>query len=1109
MPLGNGDIGLNVWVEPGGDLLFYIAKTDAWGAETRPEWDNWMNTGGVLMKLGAIRVSLTPHPLTPSTPFRQTLRLRQGEIMIKEGDADIKIWVDANHPIIRVEANSPQPTKLKVTLDDWRLNEGDTIIPTKTSTLTWFHHNAGTADPHLAGRIFGATIESPGMTRQSTTNLQSATATRHTLISIYPLTLTNATATEWQSSLQAQINTLQRIPLEQTRTAHQEWWRHFWQRSYIYIHGDSTAEKTTRGYVLQRFVTACAGRGAWPIKFNGSLFVVDNPEWRSAGKRTPMTADFRAWGGQYWFQNTRAIYWPRLQAGDFDMMRPLFGMYRNMLPGNTALVKQYYHHDGAYFQETTPFWGGLPYMAPEVKENWTAHYFTPILELSMMMLDYFDYTGDTAFARDTLLPIATAGITFFDQHFDRDIMGKLLLDPDNSIEMFWKVHDPAPDIAALHAVLPRLIALPDGLAPTRLRQSWARLLSQLPPLPMGTTETGEPLLLPYTGPQTVHGHNLENPELYAVYPYRLYNLLRPELDLARTTFGHRRFKDKGCWNQDPIQAAMLGLSDVAKEYTAFNFARKDPTLKFPAFWATGHDYLPDEDNGGNGENALQQMLLRADGNKILLLPAWPDDWDADFKLNAPYNTTIEGHVVHGKLTRLIVTPASRQADVIVNQPPMPFTGEKTSWRNGYDRFDFLMDGQTNAITPILATADEGSGARPAEKGKIRCIVVAPKTPAPGNPWVWRGCYWDYEPGFEVELLRRGFYVAFIMCDPDTHWDAWYDFLTRVHGLSKKPAFSGMSRGGINEFAWTTSHPDEVSCIYADNPALRPESFTRLDALARHDIPLLHICGSYDFLLREHTLRVEDLYHQLGGRISVVIKEGAAHHPHALRDSTFIADWIENNNQPAKPDAPAIPGISWDKSYYYSYADTMRLLHPEEINATCRGPLFTACYDRYDVNTGSNLDITGMTVILPKRPASGKPWIFRADRAGRVADPVDLALLAKGFTIVAAPVTAQAGPVTEQWDEVYRQLTALGYSPKPALEGAGAAGGEAYYWAIANPDKLSCIYTQNLVLRSLRAKAPLVDSLAPLTKAGIPRLDVPGPLPADITPIVNFIVVKTK
>jgi alpha-L-fucosidase 2 len=92
--------------------------------------------------------------------------------------------------------------------------------------------------------------------------------------------------------------------------------------------------------------------------------------------------------------------------------------------------------------------------------------------------------------------------------------------------------------------------------------------------------------------------------------------------------------------------------------------RKDPGLKFPAFWAAGHDYMPDEDNGGNGEKGLQQMLLQTDGRKLLLLPAWPKDWDADFKLHAPYHTTIEGKVRNGQLTELVVTPASRRADVI-------------------------------------------------------------------------------------------------------------------------------------------------------------------------------------------------------------------------------------------------------------------------------------------------------------------------------------------------------------------------------------------------------------------------------------------------------------
>ena len=135
----------------------------------------------------------------------------------------------------------------------------------------------------------------------------------------------------------------------------------------------------------------------------------------------------------------------------------------------------------------------------------------------------------------------------------------------------------------------------------------------------------------------------------------------------------------------------------------------------------------------------------------------------------------------------------------------------------------------------------------------------------------------------------------------------------------------------------------------------------------------------------------------------------------------------------------------------------------------------------------------MAVIVPKTAAPGKPWVFRADRIGRDAAVVDLALLAKGFHIVAAPVVAQSGPVREQWDAVYKLLTDHGFSRKPVMEGAGTAAGEAYAWAIENPDKVSCIYGENPALRSLMSKKPPLDNLAPLAKAGVPLIHVCGSL----------------
>jgi alpha-L-fucosidase 2 len=672
MPIGNGDIGLNVWVEANGDLAFYISKTDAWGGEVNPDWDPWMKQGGVLMKLGLIHVSLRPNIFVAGTPFRQVLRLSQGEIQVKEGNDNngvlLRVWVDANHPVIRVEAKSQRPVSVKVTLDNWRINNGETILPARTNAnnITWYHRNAATADSHLANLTFGASIKGKGLISRDDTTLQSNKSVTYQLISINPLTAKTNTASQWLDQLGKQTAIIDQLKLEQSRVAHQKWWTQFWHRSWIFLQGNDTAASVTRGYILQRFVTACAGRGAYPIKFNGSIFVVDYPKsspGRGNGVSSTGNADYRAWGGQYWFQNTRAMYWPRLMAGDFDEMLPLFRMYAKILPDNVAQVKTYYHHGGAYFAETSPFWGGLLYMGPEVKANYTNHYFTPILELSMMMLDYFEYTGDKKFARETLLPIATAGLEFFNQHFGRDSLGKLLLDPDNAIEMFWKVHNPAPDIAGLHAVLAHMVTLPDDLVDRDKRLSWQKMINELPDLPVATNN-GNPLLLPYTGEQTAKFFNLENPELYAIYPFRLYGVDKPGLSTTINTFNNRKYREKGCWVQDPIQAAMLGQADVAKQYVSFALTRKEPGLKFPAFWAVGHDYTPDEDNGGNGENGLQQMLMQTNGKKILLLPAWPKEWDAVFKLNAPYQTTVEGKVVHGKLINLVVTPAARAVDVI-------------------------------------------------------------------------------------------------------------------------------------------------------------------------------------------------------------------------------------------------------------------------------------------------------------------------------------------------------------------------------------------------------------------------------------------------------------
>src|ERR1035438_776303 len=70
MPIGNGDITANVWVESGGDLMMYIGKSETWSEGTR------------LLKIARERIHFSPNPFTVDAPFSQTLDLYHGKIDI-------------------------------------------------------------------------------------------------------------------------------------------------------------------------------------------------------------------------------------------------------------------------------------------------------------------------------------------------------------------------------------------------------------------------------------------------------------------------------------------------------------------------------------------------------------------------------------------------------------------------------------------------------------------------------------------------------------------------------------------------------------------------------------------------------------------------------------------------------------------------------------------------------------------------------------------------------------------------------------------------------------------------------------------------------------------
>ena len=107
-----------------------------------------------------------------------------------------------------------------------------------------------------------------------------------------------------------------------------------------------------------------------------------------------------------------------------------------------------------------------------------------------------------------------------------------------------------------------------------------------------------------------------------------------------------------------------GFADEAGKAIVGRARSHDPNERFPAFWGPNYDWTPDQDHEGVLMKTLQAMLLQTDGSRILLLPAWPKEWNVEFKLHAPQQTTVEGVYRNGKVEKLKVTPESRTKDVV-------------------------------------------------------------------------------------------------------------------------------------------------------------------------------------------------------------------------------------------------------------------------------------------------------------------------------------------------------------------------------------------------------------------------------------------------------------
>lgn len=101
----------------------------------------------------------------------------------------------------------------------------------------------------------------------------------------------------------------------------------------------------------------------------------------------------------------------------------------------------------------------------------------------------------------------------------------------------------------------------------------------------------------------------------------------------------------------------------------------------------------------------------------------------------------------------------------------------------------------------------------------------------------------------------------------------------------------------------------------------------------------------------------------------------------------------------------------------------------------------------------------VSVVAPKTPAVGRPWVWHGEFFGHKPAP-DIALLKEGFHIVYLRVPDMLGSpkAVSHWNDCYAVMTkTYELADKVALVGLSRGGLYCYNWAIANPESVACIY----------------------------------------------------
>lgn len=623
VPLGNGEVGVSLWVTRDG-VQFYIARTDAMAETDRN------------VKLGKVTLKMEPNPFSPELPFEQRLNLQDGSVTIEAGEKEravsLKIFVAKDCDVIYVCGTSKKAVDVRVHYHNWRLAQPDMkqeelqelpdIVEQWGENLLFYHQNGEstlreTAEGEALGqyidmipdtlgnRIFGGMLGGEGFKvygvdaeRKGTTSFvfKAATMSRQDLA-----------LEDWKAGM---AHAFEQAPDAKAAFEHtREWWNNYWSQSFIWVDGDDSKpphyaeglleyvgeeqeelpgnSPITRAHVHSKYMFACCGSGNFPIIFNGALFNlmpgdgihIDLRTFGRAVTAPPLgeptvelNPDERPWGHCTLWQNQRHPYHAMLGRGEYENVRRLFRHYRKFWDIDRAKAKVYYGGEGQYNNEIITTYGLMPLGCygtdrrgkPDgyAVSRWSgAVDYSPGLELVLMMFDYYNYTSDEEFLLQDVLPYAKDLLRGIETRFRQRENGKMVLYPLHSVETFHDCKNPITVVGGIYAVLERVEALDNVLS--EYAEYFREYKKIVPDMPTEVHPMGYRFA---PADEYAEQRNVEPVWMNPIFPYRLVTKYHGDYQKGYNTYHFCERQKEGAF-----QPYALGSYPMENSYSGWQY----------------------------------------------------------------------------------------------------------------------------------------------------------------------------------------------------------------------------------------------------------------------------------------------------------------------------------------------------------------------------------------------------------------------------------------------------------------------------------------------------------------------------------------------------------